>query len=102
MLPEGAALAILMQDTSPEAIQILLDELQFSWHETLGVPPNAEADAVRRAMAALLLAYHPDKGGTQAQMTRINEAYETACGRGPGRLTPCPTRLGLPVPSLKD
>ena len=74
----AAALAILMQDTSPEAIQILLEELQFSWHETLGVPPNADAGTVRSAMARLALAYHPDKGGTQAQMARINEAYEIA------------------------
>ena len=52
-LPEGAALAILMQDNSPEAIQILLEEVQFSWHETLGVPPNADAGTVRSAMARL-------------------------------------------------
>ena len=74
----GAALAILMQDTSPEAIQILLEEVQFSWHETLGVPPNADAATVRSAMVRLALAYHPDKGGTQAQMARINGAYEKA------------------------
>ena len=74
----AAALAILLQDTSPEAIQILLEEVQFSWHETLGVPPNADAGTVRRAWARLALAYHPDKGGTQAQMARINEAHEQA------------------------
>ena len=74
----AAALAILMQDTSPEAIQILLEEVQFSWHETLGVPPNADAGTVRSAMVRLALAYHPDKGGTQAQMARINGAYEKA------------------------
>ena len=53
-------------------------EVRFSWHETLGVPPNADADTVRRAMARLSLAYHPDKGGTQAQMARINAAYAQA------------------------
>jgi transcriptional regulator with XRE-family HTH domain len=52
----AAALAILMQDTSPEAIQIRLEEVRFSWHKTLGVPPNAEAGTVRRAMARLALA----------------------------------------------
>ena len=30
---------IQMQDTSPEAIQTLLEEVQFNWHETLGVTP---------------------------------------------------------------
>ena len=74
----AAALAILMQNTSPEAIQILLEEVQFSWHETLGVPPNAEAGAIRSAMDLLALAYHPDRGDTQAQMARINAAYEKA------------------------
>jgi transcriptional regulator with XRE-family HTH domain len=74
----AAALAILMQDTSPEAIQILLEEVQFSWHETLGVPPNADAATVRSGMVRLALAYHPDKGGSQAQMARINGAYEKA------------------------
>ncbi|MEA2774325.1 MAG: hypothetical protein QOD93_7287, partial [Acetobacteraceae bacterium] len=27
----------------------------------------------------LALIYHPDTGGSQAQMTRINAAHETAC-----------------------
>jgi hypothetical protein len=40
-LPECAALAIFLQDALPEAIQILLDEVSFSWQETLGVPSNA-------------------------------------------------------------
>ena len=74
----AAALAILMQGNSPEAIQILLEEVQFSWHETLGVPPNADAGKIRHAWARLAHAHHPDKGGTQAQMARINEAHEQA------------------------
>jgi DnaJ-domain-containing protein 1 len=77
-LPEGAALAILLQDASPAAIQILLDEVRFGWHETLGVPPNADAGTIRRAWARLAHAHHPDKGGTQEQMARLNAAYERA------------------------
>ena len=76
--PWAAALAVLLQDASPEAVQILLDEVRFSWHETLGVPPNAEAGAIRRAWARLAHAHHPDKGGTQEQMARLNSAYELA------------------------
>jgi hypothetical protein len=76
--PWAAALAVLLQDTSPEAVQILLEELQFSWHETLGVPPDADAGAIRRAWARLAHAHHPDKGGTQAQMVRLNAAYDRA------------------------
>jgi hypothetical protein len=30
----------------------------FAWHETLGVPPNADTAALRRAMAWLALIYH--------------------------------------------
>jgi hypothetical protein len=74
----AAALAVLLQDTSPEAVQILLEEVQFSWHETLGVPPNADPGTIRRAWARLAHAHHPDKGGTQQQMVRLNAAYERA------------------------
>jgi DnaJ-domain-containing protein 1 len=76
--PWAAALVVLLQDTSPEAVQILLEELQFNWHETLGVPPNTDAGAIRRAWARLAHAHHPDKGGTQKQMVRLNAAYEQA------------------------
>jgi curved DNA-binding protein CbpA len=45
---------------------------------TLGVPPNADAGTIRRAWARLAHAHHPDKGGTQQQMVRLNAAYERA------------------------
>ena len=76
--PWAAALAVLLQNTSPEAVQILLEEVQFSWHEILGLPPNADPATIRRAWASLARAYHPDKGGTQEQMVRLNSAYERA------------------------
>ena len=76
--PWATALAVLLQDTSPEAVQILLEEVRFSWHETLGVPPNAEAGTIRHAWARLAHAHHPDTGGTQEQMVRLNAAYERA------------------------
>jgi hypothetical protein len=55
--PWAAALAILLQDASPEAIQIMLAEVRFSWHETLCVPPNADAGTIRRAWARLAHAH---------------------------------------------
>ena len=76
--PWAAALAVLLQDASPEAIQILLEEVSFRWHETLGVPSNADAGTIRRAWARLAHAHHPDKGGTQEQMGRLHAAYERA------------------------
>jgi DnaJ-class molecular chaperone len=57
---------------------MLLEEAAFTWHETLGFPPSADAVLLGRAMTTLALAYHPDKGGTQQQMTRINAAYAQA------------------------
>jgi transcriptional regulator with XRE-family HTH domain len=76
--PWAAALAVVLGEHAPEAIAMLLEEAAFAWHETLGVPPAADANTVRRAMTRLALGYHPDKGGTQPQMTRINAAYEQA------------------------
>ena len=76
--PWAAILAVLLQDASPTAIEISLEEVQFSWHETLGVTPTADAVIIRRAWARLAHAHHPDKGGTQEQMVRLNAAYERA------------------------
>jgi transcriptional regulator with XRE-family HTH domain len=72
------ALAAVLQHTSPEAILITREEIQFAWHETLGVPPNADAATLRRAMARLATIYHPDKGGQSDLMSRVNDAYERA------------------------
>jgi transcriptional regulator with XRE-family HTH domain len=76
--PWAAALAVLLEAHSPEAIAILLEETTFAWHETLGVPPDAETGAIRLALRRLALRYHPDQGGTEAQMARVNTGYETA------------------------
>lgn len=50
----------------------------------------------RRAMTMLALAYHPDKGGTQQQMTRINAAFEQARAN---QQNPSPARKPPPRPS---
>lgn len=76
--PWAAALAVLLDEHSPDAITMRLEEASFSWHETLGLPPAADPTSVRQAMSRLALAYHPDKGGTPAQMARVNAAYAQA------------------------
>jgi transcriptional regulator with XRE-family HTH domain len=76
--PWAALLAVALQDLSPEALTIALEEASFSWYDILGVPPNADTAAARRAMTRLALRYHPDKGGRPEHMTRINAAYENA------------------------
>jgi hypothetical protein len=79
LVPQWAALlAVALQDFSPEALTISLEEAEFSWREILGVPPNADTAAARRAMTRLALRYHPDKGGRPEHMSRINAAYENA------------------------
>jgi hypothetical protein len=63
-VPQWAALlAVALQDVSPEALTIALEEAAFSWREILGVPPGADTAAARRAMTRLALRYHPDTGG---------------------------------------
>ena len=86
LVPQWAALlAIALQDLSPEAMAISLEEAEFSWREILGVSSNADTAAARRAMSRLAIRYHPDKGGRPEQMTRINTAYETARRAMPAR-----------------
>jgi transcriptional regulator with XRE-family HTH domain len=86
LVPQWAALlAAALRDFSPEALTIPLEEAAFSWRETLGVPPNADTAAARRAMTRLALRYHPDQGGRPEQMTRVNTAYEQARRGMPAR-----------------
>jgi DNA-binding transcriptional regulator YdaS (Cro superfamily) len=74
----AAVLAAALGEFTPESLEIMVEAAEFSWAETLGVAPHADASLVRRAMTKLALAYHPDKGGTQDQMARINAAYAKA------------------------
>ena len=91
----AALLAALLEERSPEALSLALEDAAFTWHETLGLPPAADASSVRQAMARLALAYHPDKGGTPAQMARINAAYAQARANPEGRP---PTKKPPPHP----
>jgi hypothetical protein len=72
------ALAAVLQHTAPAAILITREEIQFAWHETLGVPPNADAAATPAGHGAAGDDYHPDKGGQSDLMSRVNDAYERA------------------------
>ena len=81
-VPQWAAtLAVVLVEFTPEALAIMLEDAAFSWHETLGVTPGADASTARRAMTKLALIYHPDKHGSQEQMIRVNAAYEMARAR---------------------
>ena len=49
--PWAAILAAILEECSPDALEMMVDEARFSWRETLGVPPEAETDAVRSPCA---------------------------------------------------
>ena len=68
----------MLGESSEDALAIKLEETTFLWHETLGVPPNAEAGAVRGAMAALELVCRADADGRRERRARIDRAYEAA------------------------
>ncbi|WP_254522961.1 J domain-containing protein [Natrinema caseinilyticum] len=51
-----------------------------SHYEALGLTPDADEQAVRRAYRVLLKDHHPDHGGSREQFLRIKEAYEHILG----------------------
>lgn len=46
------------------------------YYAVLGVSPSAEPDAIRRAFRVRVMQCHPDRGGTHAEMVRVNEAWQ--------------------------
>lgn len=49
---------------------------QKDYYKVLGVPKNADERTLKKAYRKATLKAHPDKGGSQAAMTALNEAYE--------------------------
>ena len=84
----AAMLAIALEELSPDALDLQLEEARFSCREVLGLPAKADAAAIRRAMARLALIYHPDKGGAPEQMAAVNAAYAEALDAIPRQQRP--------------
>ncbi len=45
-------------------------------YEVLGLPPDCDADEIRRAFRVLAMKHHPDRGGDDAVMAAIQHAYD--------------------------
>jgi transcriptional regulator with XRE-family HTH domain len=76
--PWAAILAAILEERSPDALEMTVDAAQFHWHETLGVPPGAATGDIDGAVRRLACRYAPDQGGTEAQRTRIDAARAQA------------------------
>jgi transcriptional regulator with XRE-family HTH domain len=85
--PWAAILAAILDERSTDALEMTVDEAQFRWHETLGVPQDAATDEIGCAVRRLARRYAADQGGTEAQRTRIEtasaQARTTAENRSP-------------------
>jgi transcriptional regulator with XRE-family HTH domain len=92
--PWAAILAAILEERLPDALEMMLDEAQFRWHETLGVPTGAASGEIDGAVRRLARHYAPDQGGTEAQRTRIKtacaQARATAENRSPAQAAPPP------------
>ena len=62
-------MALAREKLKPEALSILLEEVSFTGTDAAGVRP---------AMARTAPLYHPDHGGSAAQMGRVSSAHEAA------------------------
>jgi curved DNA-binding protein CbpA len=51
-------------------------------YRVLQVIPEAEPEVIRAAYRSLARKYHPDLGGSEAQMAVLNAAWETLCDPG--------------------
>jgi hypothetical protein len=48
----------------------------------LELPPNADADAIKQAYRKAAMKYHPDRGGSEDMMKKVNEAHDVLQGGG--------------------
>jgi hypothetical protein len=51
-------------------------EMSAPWWETLGLPADADRDAIRKRYIELVQENHPDRGGDGARMAAINVAFQ--------------------------
>jgi transcriptional regulator with XRE-family HTH domain len=55
VLQWAALLVVALDALTPDGLEIMVEDAALSWHETLGVPPNADHATLRRAMTRLAM-----------------------------------------------
>ncbi|KAA1478036.1 TPR-like protein [Dentipellis sp. KUC8613] len=59
-----------------KAQRLLKQSRQKDYYKILGVSRDADAKTIKKAYRKATLTAHPDKGGSEAKMAAVNEAYE--------------------------
>jgi len=59
-----------------KAQRLLKQSRNKDYYKVLGVARDADEKTIKRAFRKAALAAHPDKGGSEAKMAVVNEAYE--------------------------
>lgn len=58
-----------------EYIESILEEMNLPW-EILGISRNASKKEILSAYRKKAFQFHPDRGGDEEMMKKVNEAYE--------------------------
>ncbi|OCH93226.1 hypothetical protein OBBRIDRAFT_790394 [Obba rivulosa] len=59
-----------------KARKLLKQSRQKDYYKVLGVARDADAKTIKKAYRKAVMKAHPDKGGSEAKMATVNEAYE--------------------------
>ncbi|OJA12494.1 hypothetical protein AZE42_11885 [Rhizopogon vesiculosus] len=70
-----------------KAQRLLKQSKQKDYYKVLGVARDADAKTIKKAFRKAAMTAHPDKGGSEAKMAQVNEAYEVLSKPGKPRWT---------------
>ncbi|KAH9887660.1 hypothetical protein C8Q73DRAFT_712794 [Cubamyces lactineus] len=59
-----------------KAQKLLKQSKQKDYYKVLGVARDADTKTIKKAYRKAVMTAHPDKGGSEAKMAAVNEAYE--------------------------
>jgi molecular chaperone DnaJ len=62
-------------------INKIINKDMGKYHDILGVNPGATEDEIKKAYRKKAMDSHPDKGGSEEEFQKINEAYEILTGK---------------------